>query len=271
MVKLVVCDIDNTLVPKHKQPSEGTLKCIKEFNERGILFGFASGRSTDMLRGLADQWGIRCDILIGNNGGEYQDEITGEHDIYRKLSCEELEEIFKIMEPFKDQVNVQMFVDGVRYVRRLDQQTIDSVRYRNMAMPVVVDDESIFWSKPAYKVGFRTPAEIMEAVEAQVAKYPNRSFKGFKTEFTMFEFTPVECEKGDMLVRFCKSHNIPIEDAWAFGDMTNDVSLIRDAGVGVCLENGSEDAKAVADIITEESIEDDGFSKFVFKHILNEN
>ncbi|MDO4940695.1 MAG: HAD-IIB family hydrolase [Erysipelotrichaceae bacterium] len=271
MVRLVVCDIDNTIVPKHKQPSEGTIRCIREFNKRGIMFGFASGRSTDMLRDLAKQWNVRCDILIGNNGGEYQDEITGEHDIFPKLTCEDLEEIFKIMEPFKDQVNVQMFVNDVRYVRRLDEATMESVRYRHMPMPVVVSDESVFWSRPAYKVGFRTPAEIMKDVEAEVAKHPSTRFKGFKTEFTMFEFTPVNCEKGDMLIRFCKSHNIPIKDAWAFGDMTNDISLIKEAGVGVCLENGSDDAKAVADIITEESIEDDGFAKFVEKHILNEN
>lgn len=269
-VKLVVCDIDNTLVPKHKKPSERTLKCIHEFEKRGILFGLASGRDTQSLRDLAKTWGIHCDILIGNNGGEYQDEITGEHDILPKIESKYLEEIFKIMEPFKDQVNTSMYVKGEHVIRRLDEQTMASFKYHNNGkLPRVVKDESEFWAEDAYKVGFRTPAEIMPLVEKRVSEFKSDVYKGFKTEFTMFEFSRVEADKGKMLVLFCKSHNIDIEDTVAFGDMTNDVSILKAAGLGVCLENGSPDAKEASDVITDLSIEDDGFADYVEKHILN--
>ena len=50
--------------------------------------------------------------------------------------------------------------------------------------------------------------------------------------------------------------------------MTNDVSILIAAGKGVCLENGSIDAKEAADEITEKSIEDDGFADYVEKNIL---
>ena len=271
MYKLVVCDIDNTIVPKHKQPSERTIACIREFPKRGIMFGLASGRGTDMLRDLANEWGIHCDILIGNNGGEYQDEITGEHDILDKFSCEDLHEIFKIMEPFKEQTNCQMFINGRRYIRRLDEQTAQAIKYSSDAeKPIIVTDESIFWSEPAYKVGFRTPADLMPEVEKRAEKLcEGKPFKSLKTEFTMYEFARKEADKGKMLVRFCESHNIDIKDAIAFGDMTNDISLLKEAGWGVCLENGSPDCKAVADEITELSIEDDGWADYVEKHILN--
>ena len=270
MVELVVCDIDNTIVPKHKTPSERTINCIHEFHNRNILFGLASGRDTQSLRDLAKSWGIHCDILIGNNGGEYQDELTGEHDILPKISRKHLEEIFKIMEPFKDQVNTSMYVNGEHIIRRLDEQTMASFKYHNSGkLPRVVEDESEFWAEDAYKVGFRTPAEIMEQVEKRVAEFKSDVYKGFKTEFTMFEFSRVEADKGKMLVRFCNSHNIDIKNTVAFGDMTNDVSILKAAGLGVCLENGSIDAKQAADVITDLSIEDDGFADYVEKHILN--
>ena len=128
--------------------------------------------------------------------------------------------------------------------------------------------EDRFWSEEAYKVGFRTPAEVMPSVEIEVSKHPSDRFKGFKTEFTMFEFAPTAADKGKMLVRFCKNHNIDIKDTVAFGDMSNDVSLLLAAGKGVCLENGSLDAKEAADEITELSIEDDGFADYVEKNIL---
>ena len=269
MYRLVVCDIDNTIVPKHKQPSDRTLACIHEFEKRGILFGLASGRGTKMLKDMAEQWGIHCDILIGNNGGEYQDEITGEHDILPKLTCKELEEIFTIMAPFREQTNTQMFVGGKKLVRRLDEQTLASSKYVKSSDLVVAKDDSEFWQEPAYKIGFRTPAEIVPEIEKRTAEMTvGKNYKGFKTEYTMFEFSRIEANKGDMLVRFCNSHNIDIKDSIAFGDMTNDISLLEAAGWGVCLENGSPDCKAAADEITELSIEDDGFADYVEKHIL---
>jgi len=270
MIKLVVCDIDNTLVPKHKLPSENTLRCIHELKDNGILFGLASGRDTIGLKVLADRWGITCDILIGNNGGEYLDCITGEHDIMPKLDKKYIKEIFELMEPFKDQVNTFMNIDGQRYCRRLDEATLASFKYAKTGeMPIVIEDESLFWKNDQYKAGFRTPAEIMPLVEARVAAHPSDVYKGFKTEFTMFEFVPKEADKGKQLIRFAKNHNIPIEDTMGIGDMTNDVALIAAAGVGVCMENGSEDAKAVADIITEKSIEDDGLAEFLQTYILD--
>lgn len=270
MVKLVVADIDNTLVPKHKQPSSRTLNCIHEFQRRGIYFGLASGRSTDGLRDLAKQWGIHCDILIGDNGGEYQDEITGEYDILPKIDKKYVKEIFELMEPFKDEVNPNMGINGKRYVRRLDELTLAAFKYSSVGNePVIAEDESIFWSQDTHKVGFRTPAHIMSAVETQVNSHPSKYYKGCKTEFTMFEFVHIDADKGKMLVRFCNSHGIDVKDSVGIGDMTNDISLIKDAGLGVCMLNGSDDAKAVADVITPLSIEDDGFADWVEKNILN--
>jgi len=271
MIKLVVADIDNTLVPKHKQPSIRTLNCIHEFEKRGIYFGLASGRGTDGLRDLANKWGIHCDILIGGNGGEYQDEITGEYDSLELMPKEWIKEIFEIMEPFHDQVNASMHINGHQIVRRMDALTEASFKYSGKNnLPYIVKDESEFWSQDARKVGFRTPADIMPLVEQHVNKYqPNGRWYACKTEFTMFEFARAEANKGKMLVRFAKSHNIPIEETVGIGDMTNDITLIKEAGIGVCMENGSDDAKAVADVITDLSIEDDGFADYVEKHILN--
>ena len=270
MVKLIVCDIDNTLVPKHKMPSERTLACIHEFEKRGILFGFASGRSTKMLKDMANEWGVHCDIFIGNNGGEYQDEITGEHDILPKLTCQDIKEIFDIMSPFREQTNTQIFSKGKKIVRRLDEQTLASSKYVKQSELVVAKDDSEFWQEPTHKIGFRTQAEVMSQVEARAEEMcKGKPYKALKTEYTMFEFIPSEADKGKMLARFAQNHGIDIKDTMAFGDMTNDISLLKAAGWGVCLENGSEDCKAAADEITELSIEVDGWADYVEKHILN--
>ena len=57
--------------------------------------------------------------------------------------------------------------------------------------------------------------------------------------------------KGSGLEKFAKANGIDMKDIIAFGDNENDNSLLEAAGWGVCLANGSDGTKAVADDVTE--------------------
>ena len=50
----------------------------------------------------------------------------------------------------------------------------------------------------------------------------------------------------------------------AFGDGGNDISIIRQAGIGVAMGNAGDDVKAVADYVTT-SVDDDGIAN-ALKH-----
>ena len=64
--------------------------------------------------------------------------------------------------------------------------------------------------------------------------------------------------------------SIGMDEIVAFGDMDNDIELLKEAGWGVCLKNGSEATKAVADEITEYSCTEDGMGRYIYQHILKE-
>ena len=61
-----------------------------------------------------------------------------------------------------------------------------------------------------------------------------------------------------------KAEGLTWEDAICFGDGSNDVEMLSKAGFGVCMGNGSDGAKAVADYITDR-IENDGLAKAINK------
>ena len=44
--------------------------------------------------------------------------------------------------------------------------------------------------------------------------------------------------------------------------------MIQGAGLGVCMLNGTDDTKALADAISEYEAKDDGFARYVYEHIL---
>ena len=268
-IKLVVCDIDNTLVVKHTNLSERGRAAIRELRKRGILFGMASGRSVPQLHNLEDQFDIQCDLLIGYNGGEIYDGLKGTEEMLYMMEPQWLKEAFEIMAPFE--YNPYMIRNGESLVLRLDERTMASKAYmKHVDPPRVVKDLSEYWAEPAPKVGFRVRLEDMPAIEARAEAMRGEGYTSFKTEANMYEFCNAKASKGALLKAFCDEHGIDMKDVASFGDLTNDISLFEVSGYSVCMANGSDDAKAAAQIITEKGVEEDGWADFVEKHILAE-
>ena len=84
-----------------------------------------------------------------------------------------------------------------------------------------------------------------------------------------YEFQDPRVNKGLALQKFSERHQIPLSEIIAFGDMENDIGLLREAGWGVCLLNGADDTKAVAQAITEHSVFEDGVGNYLFDHWFN--
>lgn len=269
-IKLIICDIDNTLVQKHQDITARAKKDIEILQNHHVLFGLASGRSIVQLHQMEEKWGIRCDMLIGGNGSEIYDGIQDKEEVFYDMEPEWIKECFEIMKPFDTNPTVNR--DGIYYVLEMDQRAQASANYlKNQSLTHVVQDISEFWEKRACKVGFRVKAEDMPAIEAHAAKFPSKNYVGFKTENTMFEFCNSQATKGNLLTYFCKQNHIDLKDVMSFGDMTNDISMLEISGIGVCMLNGSEDAKAASDIITEKGVEEEGWADFVEQHILIPN
>lgn len=62
--------------------------------------------------------------------------------------------------------------------------------------------------------------------------------------------------KGDALTELCRMLDIPVEETAAFGDGTNDLSMIRTAGTGVAMANGDAAVLAAADLTAPTNQED---------------
>ena len=50
--------------------------------------------------------------------------------------------------------------------------------------------------------------------------------------------------------------------------MDNDIAMIREAGWGVCMANGCDEAKAVADAVTKYGVLEDGMGRYLEAHVL---
>ena len=60
---------------------------------------------------------------------------------------------------------------------------------------------------------------------------------------------------------------IPIEETMAVGDSQNDMDIMQAAGIGVAMENATDEVKAIADFVTKSNLED-GVGYAIEKFIL---
>ena len=64
------------------------------------------------------------------------------------------------------------------------------------------------------------------------------------------EINHENAHKGAALLALTSHLGLDRSQVMAFGDGLNDISMIREAGIGVAMENAVEEVKAVADLIT---------------------
>ena len=74
------------------------------------------------------------------------------------------------------------------------------------------------------------------------------------------DITHIEADKGKGLLTIAAHEGLDVSETIAFGDGGNDISILRQAGLGVAMGNAKDDVKAAADYVTA-SVDDDGISK----------
>ena len=67
--------------------------------------------------------------------------------------------------------------------------------------------------------------------------------------------------KGEAVKMLCQKLDVAIENAVACGDAANDLAMLKAAGIGVAMINGSDEVKAVADYITTRDNNHDGVAE----------
>lgn len=270
-IRVVASDIDGTLVNEDRSMLPITRKAVEFFFEKGIPFGISSGRPMDQT--MLDRYkgyGLsrNFDFFITMNGGQIYEPDTDTMIEIHKMTCAQLKEVTEAMHRYSSCPFVYVGEGMNVHMLGTDPEGMARAKGNHDAMPVVkAKDESELYAIENHKILFRMKEEDVNDALAYFTAHPVADCAVFRTQKTLLEFQNPDVTKGVAYITYCKNHRIPMENAMAFGDMDNDWDIVRKAGYGIALLNGTTEVKKVAYAVTDYDNENDGLGRYVFDHI----
>ena len=245
-IKALFFDIDGTLVSfqTHLVP-ESARRAIAEVRARGIKVFISTGRLLRHAKAAVD---LEVDGYITVNGGHC---ITAQGDeIYVKSFSRELvARIFALGEEYG--FHSALLTESDIYVGKIDERVQYIADMINIP-PCVADLNRVVEEQKVFQVC----PYIGEDLERVIAPLlPECTPSRWMPLFMDFNIKGVDKSAGAK--RVAEYYGLSMDEVMAFGDGGNDISIVRDAGVGVAMGNACDELKAVADYVTT-SVDDDG-------------
>ncbi len=266
-IKMILCDIDGTLLNDQKIITPKTLEAIKKVREQGILFGIATGRSPIAVSQLLKEWKVEeyTDILMGFNGSQYFDYVLDKEERTNLVDGSILKDVIEEYKQFD--ISFGIF-DGYEFHATRDDKVSRGIATGNKLI-LCVDDLSTYTNTNATKMLTMGSKEVIDEVEKYYSSHLDSRYRGVRSTRDLFEILEPHVSKSFGIERIAKNHGYTLENVCVFGDELNDLEMIRDCGVGVCMENGNPIVKEIADYVTKSNNED-GIAEFIYTYILKE-
>jgi Cof subfamily protein (haloacid dehalogenase superfamily) len=262
-IKLVMCDLDGTLLTEDKTVTPLSQKTIAKLKKKGIAFGIATGRPTEsVLRTLQSQQILPfVDVVVTNNGVTWLDRSDNVESETYTLKMQSAIEIFNHLKSLN--VSFAIYDQRYLYTNKINDGIERLLGFHHLE-PFICDIEEVNKSE-IHKFILSIDEHGMAELEELAKLLPTVDYHGFKTQADLFEFVDRRVSKALAIERYVKKHGYGIEQVMAFGDTSNDIAMLREVGVGVWMANGTEDARIVSKDFAF-SNEEDGVARYLISH-----
>lgn len=247
-IRLIVLDIDGTLLDSQHELQERTRSVLTGCQEKGVLVTIATGKNWDAVRPLAEKLGIRIPLILSNGalladlGGNFREKDVIPWDVMQKIITICRRESRDLVVYLDDEVYVEHMTHNLAFLKNFGSNQIIEMgswqalgeRLAGVHKCMALDCQSM---QSLLDLEGKLRAEIGDALEYCMAM-PE-----------ILDMTPQGATKGNGLRRLCEILDIPLAAVIAFGDGNNDIDMLTEAGLGVVLSNGMPPAKACADLL----------------------
>ncbi|KAB0679752.1 Cof-type HAD-IIB family hydrolase [Aureimonas leprariae] len=257
-IRLVVSDIDGTLVKNDKSLAPETVEAVRRVRAAGIGFTIISARPPSGLGPLIAELGLDGPAGAFNGatifrpGGEVVEAHHIDEDAARGIVA------------IHDRLGIPVwvFADGRWMTRTREMPHVDQEIVAARQDPVVTPDFERWMSRADKVQGISDDSDLLTKAEDELKASVGERATIARSQHYYLDATAPHTDKGHGVRELAKAFGVPLEAVAVLGDMPNDLPMFRVAGVSVAMGQAPDEVKAEADQITK-SNEDNGVAAFL--------
>ncbi|WP_432562441.1 HAD family hydrolase [Kineococcus sp. SYSU DK003] len=244
--RLVATDLDGTVIPRDRGLSARTLAAFAACDRAGIPVVPVTGRPPRWVTPLASEAGLRGQVVCANGAVVYDldsDEVVRQHAI----AVDVIREVEARLRPLLPGIGFALeAVVGFRreeaYATRFDT---------GLEQRVAPFEELLLDSPPVVKVLAKCPGvdsdAMLEVADGALEGVVNVTHSNAAD--SLIEIMAAGISKASTLAEVAADRGIGAEGVVAFGDMPNDLEMLRWAGRSYAMADGHPDARTAADAL----------------------
>lgn len=255
--KMLVLDVDGTLLNDNKEISKRTLATLRKVQQMGVRIMLASGRPTYGLLPLAKELelGTYNGYVLSYNGGQVINASNGEVIFERRINPELIPYLekkankngFGILTydgdtivtnmPDNPHIQAEAALNGMK-INHQENLSI-AIDYSPCKCMLVSDDE-----------------EALIGLEEHWKRRLNGVLDVFRSEPFFLEVVGCRVDKANTLGAVMEMQGIKPDEIVVFGDGVADVTMLQLAELGIAMGNAPDSVKRCADYVTLSNNED---------------
>ena len=259
-IKLVVTDIDGTLMEMNGSLHQKTIDVVKKMSKQGVKVVIATGRMYNAARPVVEELGLDTPIIC------YQGAmIRDEKDIYfeRNVAKNTVLNIIDDLRNYNAHINLYL---RDRLIVEQDDKYIKAYAGDRFLKYEVVSDLKDAAEDATKMLAIDEDADLVTKIRDEMKiKYPFLNI--VKSTDYYCEFVNNEADKGFAINHLAEVWNLRKDEILAIGDQDNDIEMIKAAGIGIAMGNCSPNLRKTAtDVVS--SVLDFGFVEAMEKYVL---
>ena len=265
-IRLVVSDIDGTLVNKAKVLSPRGSSAIEALKDSVIVFTFISARPPVGLRHIIELLDLEVPVAAVNGGALIRPDLT---IIEEKLLSPEATRLAIALLRQQD-IDAWLFTDSAWFIRDPLGAHVDHEAKTIDQPPTIVDEfDPALLDRCLKIVGASHDHPHLAKCEILLQRELGSGALATRSQVYYLDVTNPRADKGEAVLSLSRAMNVPLSGIMTIGDGTNDIPMLRTSGFSVAMGNAGSDVKAWASVVTDDC-ENDGFAKAIERYALGQ-
>ena len=266
--KMIVLDLDDTLLRDDHTISERTKEALMKAQEIGVKVVLASGRPTFAMKPIAEELSLAKygSYILSFNGSKIIDWKDKQELFSSTLHPEAAHKLYDISR--REGVFIHTYIGDEIVTEDENPHTATESAITNLPVKLV-DSFKDSVTEPVVKCLMVYEPEKLKLVETKLQAELSDEFSVMRSKPYFLEFTGKGVTKGTSLNQLIQLLGIEREEVIAMGDSYNDLEMIKFAGLGVAMGNAPEDIKAEENYVTDTNM-NDGVAKVVEEFVLKQ-